>query len=124
MESNVEESIGKLQKMVETNPNNQEARMMLGLAYGTRGRFAEAIKELETAVKIKPEEPEAHFDLGLVYNMMDDLENAVREYKEAVRLKPDHLDALLNLAGVAAGALAVLLWRASAKRTRSGAEAA
>ena len=33
-------------------------------------------------------------------------------------------DALLDLAGVAAGALAVILWRASAGRTRPGPEAA
>jgi len=52
---------------VRNNPDDADAHLNLGVAYGELGRHEEAIKSYKQAIKIDPDDALAHNNLGLAY---------------------------------------------------------
>lgn len=95
----------QLEKCIETNPNNSEAKYQLALSYKTQGETANAIKYLEEAVKLSPGYAPALRDLGAVYLQTGAEAKAKIVLEKSVAINPNdgdthfQLSRLYNLTG-------------------------
>jgi Flp pilus assembly protein TadD len=62
-----DQAIAALERSVDLNPSNAEARINLGFAYSRTNRTWQAITQFEEALRLKPEDAEAQFFLGKLY---------------------------------------------------------
>jgi Flp pilus assembly protein TadD len=62
-----EEGLKALQKSVALNPNQYEARVVLGKTLITLNRFSEAVDNLQKAGELAPENPESYYQLAIAY---------------------------------------------------------
>ena len=83
--------------VLEKDPANVSAIIMLSNIYGRQGLPEEALMQAEKAVKMAPKSASAHTALGDAYLVKRDTENAAKEYAKAVALAPDQADAHLKL---------------------------
>lgn len=59
-------AIGNLEQLVRENPDNPDARVLLGDAYRDTARYADAVKQYDAALELKADHPAALAGLGLV----------------------------------------------------------
>jgi spermidine synthase len=97
------EKIEALQKAVSINPSYYNARMELGQALASEGRFDEAIAQLSEALKIRPGSAEAHNNIGNVYADMGRTGDATDHFSMALQIKPDSAETYNNLGSLYAG---------------------
>ena len=84
-------------QILEVQPNQVDARQLLGtIAYQT-GKTEEAIAHYQQALALNPNYAEVHNNLGAAFWQLGNAEAAIPAYREAVRLKPDYSDAYHNL---------------------------
>lgn len=93
-----QEAVQVLRGLIEKNPDNGEARLLLGSLLMEAGEKAESIEQLSKAVSLRPKSADAQNALGEAYNKFGDSASAREAFKRAVRLKPDFGIAQLNLA--------------------------
>jgi len=91
------EALSDLTKAVELLPNDPEAWVNLGVAFTTRGRYAEAIAHLNKAVQIKPDYADAYGRLGMAYQFMERYADALIFYEKALSLDANIADSHNNL---------------------------
>ena len=95
----------QLEKCVEINPNNFEAKYQLGLSYKTQGETENAIKYFEETVKSSPNYALALRDLGAVYLQSGAEAKAKIVLEKSVAINPNdgdthfQLSRLYNLTG-------------------------
>ena len=68
-------------------PGNFAAHLIVGRAYLSQERTAEAVVELQSAVGLAPDSPDAHYSLSLAYAAANRAKDAARERAEFERLK-------------------------------------
>lgn len=68
---NHEDAVYLLKPLIEEDPGNAPAHVVLGAAYFGLGGLAEAAKEMGRAIALRPRLAEAHFNLAQVYLAMD-----------------------------------------------------
>jgi len=68
-------------------PDSFATHLIVGRAYLSQERTAQAVMELETAVKLAPDSPDAHYSLSLAYAAAGRSKDAARERVEFDRLK-------------------------------------
>ncbi len=90
----------ELKRVVELNPEFDEAHSRLGLVYQRMGKQDEAISHLQRALEINPRDAATHNNLGSIYYLRGMLEEAANEFKEALKIDPDLAEAHSNLGGV------------------------
>jgi Flp pilus assembly protein TadD, contains TPR repeats len=111
-----EEALKLYTTILETSPNNQDAKNgLLKLQQGkdqlrppkeevqsvyalySNGQIQEALDTVETLIKGYPKEPLLYNISGACYKEIGQLEKAFKSFEKAVNLKPDYTEALYNL---------------------------
>ena len=97
------------QDIIKRDPNNIEARRLLGRIYlrslgglqagsASESRLKQAIEQYEQIVRLQPDSLDDHVLLGRLYRLNNDLQKAEAEFKTAVKLQPDSEEAVTTLA--------------------------
>ena len=105
------DAVQEAQDIIKRNPNNLDARKLLGRIYlrslGDQQAGPQsmevlrlAIEQYESIVKIEPDSLENHLLLGRLYLLNKDLDKAEAEFKASVKLDPNSEEAVTNLAYV------------------------
>jgi tetratricopeptide (TPR) repeat protein len=105
----IRDAVMEAQDILKRDPNNLEARKLLGRIYlrslgdvqagqGSQNVLKLAIDQYEQIIKIEPDNADDHLLLGRLYFLNNDMQKAESEYKAAVKLEPDSEDAVTQLA--------------------------
>jgi len=105
----IRDAVVEAQDIIKKNPNNLEARRLLGRIYlrslgdmqagnGSDSVLKLAIEQYEQIVKLEPDSMDDHLLLGRLYRLNNDLQKAEAEFKSAVKLQPDSEEAVTTLA--------------------------
>jgi tetratricopeptide (TPR) repeat protein len=86
------------QHVLKVNSNNVLARVMLGNACISVGKFDEGTFHFRQALERQPNFPEVHFNLGNALMAQKQINEAIAEYQIAMQQKPDYTDARGNFA--------------------------
>jgi tetratricopeptide (TPR) repeat protein len=121
----IAEAVREAQDILKRDPNNLEARKLLGRIYlrslgdlqsGTQSQevLKLAIEQFQEIVRLEPKSVDDHLLLGRLYRLDNDLVKAEDEFKAAIQIQPDSEEAITSLAylyneeGDAPRAIAVL----------------
>lgn len=88
-----EEAAAILRAVLEHEPKNFDARLMLGLTYLQRRDFAKAEKQIRQAIALSGRVAQAHYNHGLALTGLKHWPKALKSFKKAVALKPDYAQA-------------------------------
>jgi tetratricopeptide (TPR) repeat protein len=105
----IRDAVVEAQDLIKRNPNNLEARRLLGRIYlrslgdmqaggGSASVLKLAIEQYEQIVRLQPDSMDDHLLLGRLYRLNNDLQKAESEFKTAVKLQPDSEEAVTTLA--------------------------
>ncbi len=105
----IRDAVLEAQDILEKNPNNVDARKLLGRIYlrslgdtqaGTQSTeiLKRAIEQYEAIVRLEPKSVDNHLLLGRLYRLNNNVGRAEQEFKEAVQLDPTSEDAVTTLA--------------------------
>ena len=105
----IRDAVVEAQDIIKRDPNNLEARRLLGRIYlrslgdmqagnGSQSVLKLAIEQYEQIIKIQPDSVDDHLLLGRLYRLNNDLQKAENEFKTAVRLQPTSEEAVTTLA--------------------------
>jgi protein O-GlcNAc transferase len=95
-----EQAVTLLRNLIQGEPRNADARLLLGSLLMENGQRAESIAQLSEAVKLLPKSAEAHNALGEAYSTFGETAAARPEFERAVVLDPRHAQAHVNLAAI------------------------
>ena len=105
----IRDAVVEAQEIIKRDPNNLEARKLLGRIYlrglgdlqaGTQSQevLKRAIEQYEQITRIEPDNIDNHILLGRLYRLNNDLLKAENEFKTAVKIQPDSEEAVTMLA--------------------------
>jgi tetratricopeptide (TPR) repeat protein len=105
----IRDAVVEAQDIIKRNPNNLEARRLLGRIYlrslgdmqagsGSESVLKLAIEQYEQIIRLQPDSMDDHLLLGRLYRLNNDLQKAETEFKTAVKLQPDSEEAVTTLA--------------------------
>jgi len=105
----IRDAVLEAQDILKRDPNNLEARKLLGRIYlrslgdmqagsGSQSVLKLAIEQYEQIIKIEPDSVDDHLLLGRLYRLNNDLTKAEEQFKTAVKLQPDSEEAVTTLA--------------------------
>ncbi|MFZ0798074.1 MAG: tetratricopeptide repeat protein [Terriglobales bacterium] len=105
----IRDAVVEAQDIIKRNPNNLEARRLLGRIYlrslgdmqagnGSESVLKLAIEQYEQIVRLQPDSMDDHLLLGRLFRLNNDLQKAESEFKIAVKLQPDSEEAVTTLA--------------------------
>ncbi|MGE8206140.1 tetratricopeptide repeat protein [Heyndrickxia sp. NPDC080065] len=85
-------AIPYLQRSVELNEDDIEARFQYALVLAQSEIYEEAIKQFELVVKREPEHADAYYNLGVAYlGYYENQEKAEEFFHKAIEIQPDHI---------------------------------
>ncbi len=105
----IRDAVEEAQDIIKRDPNNLEARKLLGRVYlrglgdlqsGAQSEevLKRAIEQYEQIARIEPNNPDNHILLGRLYRVANDMPRAESEFKKAVTLQPGSEEAVTLLA--------------------------
>ncbi len=105
----IRDAVLEAQDIIKRDPNNLEARRLLGRIYlrslgdmqagnGSDSVLKLAIEQYQEIVRLEPSSMDDHLLLGRLYRLNNDLQKAEAEFKTAVKLQPDSEEAVTTLA--------------------------
>jgi tetratricopeptide (TPR) repeat protein len=105
----IRDAVVEAQDIIKHNPNNLEARRLLGRIYlrslgdmqagsGSESVLKLAIDQYEQIIRLQPDGMDDHLLLGRLYRLNNDLQKAENEFKTAVKLQPGSEEAVTTLA--------------------------
>ncbi len=105
----IRDAVVEAQDIINRDPNNLEARRLLGRIYlrslgdmqagsGSQSVLKLAIEQYEQIVRLQPDSMDDHLLLGRLYRLNNDLQKAENEFKTAVKLQPGSEEAVTTLA--------------------------
>lgn len=92
-----DQAISLLNDALQQNPDDPDARLLLGSLLSEAGRRDEAFSQLNEAVRLRPRSAEAQNALGEAYSNFGFVEQAGQAFKKAVEIDPKSGIAQLNL---------------------------
>ncbi len=95
-----DDAIARLDRHLQSAPNDSTARFLKGVALAESGRQQGAIEIFSALVRDFPDLPEPHNNLAVIYAAGGDLEKARAHLLEAIRLHPSYATAHENLGDV------------------------
>ncbi|RPI70543.1 MAG: tetratricopeptide repeat protein, partial [Desulfobacteraceae bacterium] len=99
-EKNYKEAVLELKNVIQINPENDAARLVLGDAYMKLGEFPMAVESYNAAVKNNPDNMDAYIKMGQVLLVAESTLNARKAAKIILEKRPGDIDGMLLLAGV------------------------
>ena len=78
--------VERLEAIVERNPDNASAHLMLGDALVQQGKYVEGISQYEEAIELDPESAEGPFRIGRTMLKQGKKDEALVELKKALKL--------------------------------------
>jgi tetratricopeptide (TPR) repeat protein len=107
--SRIRDAVVEAQDIIKRDPNNLEARRLLGRIYlrslgdmqagnGSQSVLKLAIEQYEQIIRLQPDSMDDHLLLGRLYRLNNDLQKAETEFKTAVKLQPGSEEAVTTLA--------------------------
>jgi len=105
----IRDAVIEAQDIIKRDPNNLEARRLLGRIYlrslgdmqagnGSESVLKLAIEQYEQIVRLQPDSMDDHLLLGRLYRLNNDLQKAESEFKIAAKLQPESEEAVTTLA--------------------------
>ncbi len=88
----------ELTKICESEPDNVEVRIRLGLSQYKQGSPLQAVATLREGLSRLPDHPELNYQLGVLLASQDEIEEAQRSFEKTLALAPAHVGALERLA--------------------------
>jgi tetratricopeptide (TPR) repeat protein len=82
-----------LEKVVELNPMNIEAVLLLASVYNRQRNYQEAASAYQKAIELDSNMDNAHYQLGIVYLRLGKYREAIAPLQKAAELNPDYKDA-------------------------------
>lgn len=95
-------AIEDFDKVLVIEPDNVEALVSRGDAFGQLGDLGRAMADLNRAVALAPDKPAALVARGQIESRRGNLAGAARDYEAALKIDPRYTTALINLAAVRA----------------------
>jgi protein O-GlcNAc transferase len=92
-----QQAIALLHRIIQNNPRDADARLLLGSVLQEEGDRAESIAQLTEAVRLRPRSAEAQNALGEAFNAFGDAKSARAPFEKAVSLDPKFAQARVNL---------------------------
>jgi Tfp pilus assembly protein PilF len=89
--------VAELQRALELDPQNAEARMVLGAAYLEHAQPKPAQDEFAQLLAHEPNNAEAHVGSGMALADEGNHQAAIEEYKTALKLDPQASDVLYKM---------------------------
>ncbi len=93
-----------LRQTIAADPNNIDARVLLGTTLALQGVRGEAIEQLAEAVRLNPNSATAHNEFGMVLSRFVEMKAARQEFERSLELDPGLAEAHVNLSLVLAQA--------------------
>ena len=97
------EAVELLEAVVQENPDDPDAQLLLGSALSLIPRRDRASEALLRALELRPEHAQSHATAGMAFARLAERDVAARVFKRAISLDPELGDAHLNLALILAG---------------------
>ncbi len=92
-----QQAIAVLHRIIQHNPRDADARLLLGSVLQEDGDRGESIAQLTEAVRLRPQSAEAQNALGEAFNAFGDAKSARPPFEKAVLLDPKFAQARVNL---------------------------
>jgi chemotaxis protein methyltransferase CheR len=86
--------------ILEADPNNADAHLLMGYVHADTGDYERALAECHKALAIDPLLPVPRYILGIIYQRQGDFVRAISELKKTVYIDADFALAHLNLANI------------------------
>ncbi|HEY2421525.1 MAG TPA: tetratricopeptide repeat protein, partial [Neobacillus sp.] len=80
-----------LQRSVELNENDAEARFQYGLCLAQQDLIDESIIQFEKCIELDPVHTDAYYNLGVSFAFKESAEEALAMFTKALAIQPDHL---------------------------------
>jgi Flp pilus assembly protein TadD len=93
---NIPQSVAVCHQILQTLPEQPDARHLLGIIELQQGNIEVAIADLQHALKGRPTNPEYLGNLGFAYHEKGELDAALRHYTQVLHIAPDSVNALYN----------------------------
>ena len=93
-------AIEDFDKVLVIEPDNVEALVSRGDAFGQLGDLGRAMADLNRAVTLAPDKPTVLLTRGQVESRRGNLTGAARDYEAALKLDPRYAAAMINLAAI------------------------
>lgn len=91
------ESISYLTEILQKNPGDVEALVMIGNAYKSSGDDSKALENFLLATKFKPDCVPAHLNAGYVFRRAGDLDRAIFHFGRIIEIDPKNVMAYSEL---------------------------
>jgi tetratricopeptide (TPR) repeat protein len=93
-----EEGVRILGELIQSDPANFDARVVLGTTLAIQGVRSESIEQIAEAVRLRPQSAEAYNQLGTTLSRFLETQNAKSAFEHALQLDPHLAEAHVNLA--------------------------
>jgi tetratricopeptide (TPR) repeat protein len=94
----LDQAVTLLREVVQQEPNNAAAHLLLGRAFALLPDATNALASLRRAVELRPSSAETQYTLGTVLARFGNLEAAGEAFERAIALEPGMADAHVGLA--------------------------
>ncbi len=91
-----EARVQRLVAAAESDPNDSEARTVLGNLYFDAERYDEASRWYEAVLAIDQQNPDVSTDLGVSYYYTNQPDRALQQFDHSLSVDPQHSKTLLN----------------------------
>ena len=88
------------QRILQADPNHQEALNLIGVLAYYAGDNNRAINLLGRALSLNPQYAEAHNNIAEVFRACGQTQSAISHLQSALKVKPNYVDALVNYGNV------------------------
>jgi len=96
-EHNLPLALKYFEAALQTNNNDVNTWINIGLVHRDLGNFQSSIQAGEAAIKIDPKSEIAFYNLGNIYHDFAMFDEAIQCYTKAIQINPFHADAFYNL---------------------------
>ncbi|HEY0075896.1 MAG TPA: tetratricopeptide repeat protein [Abditibacteriaceae bacterium] len=86
--------------VLESNPNNVEARLLMADVSATRAQFAQAVENYRAVLENQPDNLQARLGLARNLNYLKQVDESIQEYQLLIQRVPDDATIKLELAQV------------------------
>ena len=75
-----------MEEVIEEDPCNEDALMLLGYAYTRRGEYKKGLDVDSRLVRLRPADPTAYYNLACSYALLEQVDDAFAALEKAVSL--------------------------------------